>query len=137
MKRKKTIEYRVPYADTDQMGVVYYANYLEYFERVRNELLRDTDASYKMMEAQGVMLPVIEAVCRYKKSAVYDDLLEISAWVDGVKGPKVKICCEVRKDGTLLTEGHTVHACVNTKNMRPVRPPANIIELAQSKGDSK
>ena len=130
MKVKKTIEYRVPYADTDQMGVVYYANYLEYFERVRNELLRDTEASYKMMEAQGVMLPVSEAVCKYKKSAVYDDLLEISAWVESLKGPKVKICCEVRKDGELLTEGYTVHACVNTETMRPVRPPANIVELA-------
>jgi acyl-CoA thioester hydrolase len=131
MKEKKTIEYRVPYADTDQMGVVYYANYLVYFERVRNELLRDTVASYKMMEASGVMLPVIEAVCNYKKPAVYDDLLELTAWVEGLKGPKVKICCVVCKDGVVLAEGYTVHACVSMKTRRPVRPPVNIVELSK------
>ena len=132
MKKTKTIKYRVPYADTDQMGVVYYANYLIYFERVRNELLRDTQESYKMMEAAGVMLPVIEAVCNYKKPAVYDDLLEITAWVEETKGPRVKICCKVNSEKEFLAEGYTVHACIDTKTRRPVRPPANIVELSKN-----
>ena len=132
MKKTKTIKYRVPYADTDQMGVVYYANYLIYFERVRNELLRDTQESYKMMEEAGVMLPVIEAVCNYKKPAVYDDLLEITAWVEEIKGPRVKICCKVNNEKEFLAEGYTVHACIDTKTRRPVRPPANIVELSKN-----
>ena len=59
--------YRVPYADTDQMGVVYYANHLEYFERVRNEVLREAKLPYTLFEDQGVMLPVVEAHCNYKQ----------------------------------------------------------------------
>ncbi|NQZ58345.1 MAG: acyl-CoA thioesterase, partial [Lentisphaeraceae bacterium] len=67
--------YRVPYADTDQMGVVYYANFLTYFERVRNEFFRELKYSYRKLEQQGVMLPVVEAHCNYKQPALYDDLL--------------------------------------------------------------
>jgi acyl-CoA thioester hydrolase len=129
MRQKSTIQYRVPYADTDQMGVVYYANYLVYFERLRNELLRESDASYKNIESEGVMLPVIEAVCKYKKSAAYDDLIDISGWVEEIKGPKITICCEVRKNGELLAEGYTIHACVNTLTRRPVRPPKSLIAM--------
>lgn len=129
MKQKSTIQYRVPYADTDQMGVVYYANYLVYFERLRTELLRESKASYKDIEESGVMLPVIEAVCKYKKPAGYDDLLEISGWVEEIRGPKVKICCQVHKAGELLAEGHTIHACVDTKTRRPVRPPKSLKDL--------
>ncbi len=123
MKNKCFIEYRVPYADTDKMGVVYYANYLVYFERLRTELLRESGLPYLQMEQEGIMLPVIEAVCQYKKPAEYDDLLEISGWVDEIKGPKVKISCEVRKNGEILVYGHTVHACINVETRRPVRPP--------------
>ena len=92
-----SIEYRVPYADTDQMKVVYYANYLVYFERLRNELLRDTGYTYYKMEEDGLALPVIEAVCNYKSSARYDDLLTISGWVSEIKGVRVTIQCEVRR----------------------------------------
>jgi acyl-CoA thioester hydrolase len=129
MKQKSVIEYRVPYADTDQMGVVYYANYLVYFERLRSELLRESEASYKDIEKNGVMLPVIEAVCKYRKPARYDDLLDISGWVEEIKGPRVKICCEVRKDDDLLAEGYTIHACVDAKTRRPVRPPQSLKDM--------
>jgi len=129
MQNRAEIEYRVPYADTDKMGVVYYANYLVYFERLRTELLRDAGLSYFQMEEDGIMLPVIEAVCKYKKSATYDDLLTISGQVEEIKGPKVKISCEVRKNSELLVFGHTVHACINTETRRPVRAPSVLIEL--------
>ena len=132
MKKTSTIEYRVPYADTDKMGVVYYANYFVYFERLRTELLREAGFSYFEMEEKGVMLPVIEALCNYKKPAGYDDLLVISGWVEQIKGPKVKICCEVRKNNDLLVSGHTIHACVDVKTRRPVRPPKILIELTNS-----
>ena len=93
--RKTEIQYRVPYADTDQMGVVYYANYLVYFERLRNELLREDGLPYYEIEKLGIMLPVIEAVCKYRNPARYDDMLAFSGWVDEIKGVKIKICCEV------------------------------------------
>ncbi len=129
MQNKSVIKYRVPYADTDKMGVVYYANYLVYFERLRTELLREAGLPYLQMEEEGIMLPVIEAACYYKKPAAYDDLLEISGWVDEVKGPRVKIYCEVRKNGELLVFGHTVHACVDVNTRRPVRPPEILSEM--------
>ncbi len=77
--------YRVPYADTDQMGVVYYANFLVYFERVRNEILRDINYSYSDMGKNGFMLPVIEAHCEYGIPAKYDDYLILRYWGGLVK----------------------------------------------------
>ena len=127
--KKSVILYRVPYADTDQMGVVYYANYLVYFERLRNELLREAGIPYLEIEKRGIMLPVIEAVCKYKNPARYDDLLEISGWVQEVRGAKIIINCEVRKNGELLVEGHTVHACVDIASRRPIRPPDDFEKL--------
>ncbi|NOY75097.1 MAG: (d)CMP kinase [Kiritimatiellaeota bacterium] len=123
MGKTTTMEYRVAYADTDKMGVVYYANYLVYFERLRNELLRDAGLPYAEMEKRGVMLPVVEAVCNYKKAAEYDDLLTISGWVEETGKTHVKICCEVRKNGNLLVSGHTVHVCVDIGTWRPIRFP--------------
>lgn len=125
------ISYRVPYADTDKMGVVYYANYLIYFERLRNELLREAGLPYAEFEARGLMLPVIEATCRYHAPAIYDDLLTIVGWVGEVKGPRLTICCEVRRNGELLARGHTVHACVNILTRRPVRPPPELVALVE------
>ena len=116
-----SLAYRVPYADTDQMQVVYYANYLTYFERARNELLRDCGCSYRELESRGVGLPVAEAHVRYLAPATYDDLLELIAWFEGIQGVRVTIRCEVRRDGRLLAEGHTVHAHVDLKSLRPIR----------------
>ena len=96
---KVTIEYRVPYADTDMMGVVYYANYLVMFERARNELMRRCGYSYAECEKEGFALPVTHAECDYRASARYDDVLEISAWVQSMKGVRIEIACEVRRKG--------------------------------------
>ena len=85
------ISYRVPYADTDQMGVVYYANYLEYFERSRTELLRSAGLPYSELERLGLFLPVSEAHCRYLAPAHYDDLLTLRSWVAEVKGVRLRI----------------------------------------------
>ncbi|MBQ7403215.1 MAG: acyl-CoA thioesterase [Lentisphaeria bacterium] len=129
-----SIEYRVPYADTDQMKVVYYANYLVYFERLRNELLRNTGCTYFQMEEEGYALPVIEAVCHYKASAKYDDLLTISGWVAEVKGVRVTIACEVRRGEELLVSGHTVHACIDMNTGRPCRVPASLAQAVEQQG---
>lgn len=132
---KTEIKYRVPYADTDQMGVVYYANYLEYFERLRNELLRDLGKPYPQIEKEGIMLPVIEAHCNYYQPAKYDDLLIIIGWVAEVKGAKIKINCEIRNGETLLAEGWTIHACVDIKTRRPLRVPQFFSTIDRQSGN--
>ena len=120
-----TIEYRVPYADTDNMGVVYYANYLVMFERARNELMRKCGYTYKECEAEGWALPVTHAELDYKGSAKYDDLLEITAFVQSQKGVRLEIACEIRRKGedAVLVRGFTRHAFVSLQTFRPCPPP--------------
>ncbi len=124
--KKSQLFYRVPYADTDQMGVVYYANFLVFFERVRNEILRDINYSYLDMEKNGLILPVIEAHCEYSIPAKYDDYLEILGWFGENKGCRVKVFCEVRRDNILLASGYTIHACLSSTTKKPIRLPAEI-----------
>lgn len=119
--------YRVPYADTDQMGVVYYANFLVYFERSRNEALRALSLTYREMEEQGFLLPVIEAHCQYRQPARYDDLLTIRGWFTREGRTRVRASCEVHRGDTLLAEGYTIHACVSRETMRPVRLPETFL----------
>ena len=107
-------------------------NYLVYFERLRNELLRNTGFTYHQMEESGLALPVIEAVCHYKASARYDDLLTISGWVSEIKGVRVTIQCEVRRGEELLVSGHTIHACIDIRTGRPCRVPANLHSIVET-----
>ena len=132
MLKVKT-EYRVPYADTDQMGVVYYGNYLTIFERARNELMRAGGYTYKRCEEDGWMLPVIHAELDYKSPAKYDDLLEITAYVKSMKGVRLEIACEVRRKGedAILVSGYTRHCFVSTRTFRPVPPPADFLSYYQ------
>ena len=127
--RKTVMDYRVPYADTDQMGVVYYGNYLTIFERARNELMRECGYTYRECEAEGWMLPVIHAEVDYRSPARYDDLLEVTAYVRLVKGVRIEIACEVRRKGeeALLASGFTRHCFVSTKTFRPVPPPERLL----------
>jgi len=127
--RKITMEYRVPYADTDQMGVVYYGNYLTLFERARNELMRSCGYTYRECEAEGWMLPVIHAEVDYKSPARYDDLLEVTAYVQQQKGVRLEIACEVRRKGedAVLAKGFTRHCFVSTGDFRPVAPPPRFL----------
>ncbi len=107
---------RVIYGDTDQMGMVYYGNYLRYFEIARTELLRQAGATYRAFsEASGLRLPVAEAHVRYRQSARYDDELALFAAVPRLGGASARFEYEIRRlpDGALLVEGHTLHACVD------------------------
>ena len=128
--RKIVTEYRVPYADTDQMGVVYYGNYMALFERARNELMRACGYTYKQSEAEGFLLPVVHAEADYKSPAKYDDLLEISAWVQLQKGVRIEIACEVRRKGeeAVLAKGYTRHVFVSTEDFRPCPPPQRFLD---------
>ena len=124
-----SIKYRVPYADTDMMGVVYYGNYLTLFERCRNELMRSTGPSYKQLEEGGVMLPVVEAHVDYKSPAKYDDVLTVTGWLAEARGVRIKVRCVVCRGEELLASGHTVHCCVSTGTKRPVRVPEFFLNL--------
>lgn len=121
-------QYRVSYGDTDQMGVVYYANYLELFERGRTEMLRAAGMSYKEMEKRGIVFPVIEAFCKYHSSAHYDDLLTLRSYVGEIGRVKVKICCEVYREETLLVSGHVVLGSINW-DKRPQKLPQDFLDI--------
>lgn len=118
--------YRVPYADTDQMGYVYYANYLVYFERGRNELMRAMEFTYKELEKLGIGLPVTECHVTYHTPAKYDDVLTIRARLAEFKGLHLVVACQVERDGVVLAEGYTKHAFIDMKSGRPVRIPSDV-----------
>jgi acyl-CoA thioester hydrolase len=121
---------RVRYAETDRMGVVYYANYLVWFEVGRTEWLRETGWTYRAMEDEGLALPVIEAHCEYRLGAKYDDELEIRTRGRLVSPVRIAFDYEVvrRSDATVVATGHTVHATIDRAG-RPVRLPARVKEL--------
>lgn len=127
-----SVDYRVPYADTDQMGFVYYGNYLTYFERSRNELMRAAGFTYKELEALGVGLPVIEAKVNYHSPAKYDDLIRIVADCEFKGGIRLQVNCHVYNGEVLLAEGYTIHAFMNLSTGRPMRPCQEFIDAFKS-----
>ena len=131
---KNEIVIRIPYADTDQMGMVYYANYLVYFERGRTEWLRANGLSYKKIEEKGVYFPVIEASLRYLGPARYDDEIRVVTSVGEVKPASVEFLYEIFLGEKLITTGKTRHPLVNSA-FRPIRLPAEIKELFEKAVD--
>ena len=124
------IQVRVRYAETDQMGVVYHGNYAQYFEMGRVEWLRNLGVSYKAMEAQGVMLPLVSLTMQYKKPARYDDLLTIKTLLKSQKSVKLEFDYEVYNEaGELLTTANSVLVFVSIETGRPVMPPDYFVEL--------
>ena len=113
---------RVRYKDTDQMGLVYYANYFVWFEVGRAEFLRSLGMSYKSLEQSEIFLPVIEAYCEYKFPARYDDELKVVAALKMLQEVRLGFQYDIYKVGeedTLLASGETIHAFVNQKG-RPL-----------------
>ena len=122
---------RVRYAETDKMGVVYYANYFVWFEVGRTDLLREQGWSYRNMEADGYALPVVEAHCQYAHSARYDDELDVRTTGTLLSPVRVRFDYEVvRADNTetVIASGHTVHAVLDAAG-RPRRLPERVREL--------
>jgi acyl-CoA thioester hydrolase len=122
-------ELRVRYAETDQMGVVYYANYLVWFEVGRVEFLRSLGFDYKQMEIEdGCLLPVVEANCRFKAPARYDDVILIEAWPVVLRGSLLKFAYRViraatpREAQTVLAEGDTVHIVCDASMQKCLLP---------------
>jgi acyl-CoA thioester hydrolase len=121
---------RVRYAETDKMGVVYYANYLVWFEIARTDWLRETGWTYRSMEADGFSLPVIEAHCEYTASARYDDEIEIKTTARLLSPVRLAFDYTAWRpvDNQAVASGYTVHASLD-RSGRPVRLPARVKEL--------
>jgi len=105
---------RVRYAETDQMGVVYHANYLIWFEVGRVELMREMGVPYRMLEEEGALIPVVEVTARYMASARYDDVLIVRTFVAGLRGSIIRLRYMILRaeDELLLCEGESVHLVV-------------------------
>ena len=121
-------ELRVRYGDTDRMGWVYYGNYLRWFEVGRAEMLRALGRSYRAVEQEdGVLLPVLDAGCRYFRGARYDERVTIETGVLASGRASVTFGYRVRgEDGAVCAVGFTEHCCTNA-NARLVRPPAALL----------
>ena len=120
---------RVRYAETDQMGYVYYGNYAQYYEVGRVEALRQIGTSYKEMEEDGVMLPVFTSNIRYIKPAVYDDLLVIKTSIKTLPSVRISFDYEIyNQKNELLNVANTVLVFINMKTNRPCKAPTSFLE---------
>lgn len=113
---------RPRYEETDQMGVIYHANYFNWFEVGRSEWFRTLGYTYRELEAQGIILPVLECNCNFIKPAKYDVEVIVKTEVEVVKGIRIKLKYTVsrKSDGELLARGFTWHGFVD-KDLKPVK----------------
>lgn len=125
--RESACRVRVRYAETDKMGVVYYANYFVWFEVGRTELLRTLGWSYSQMENDGITLPVIEAHCEYRQPARYDDELEIRTRARVVSPVRIEFQYDAVRvaDQVVAATGATVHVFIDERG-RPCRMPERV-----------
>lgn len=124
---------RVRYAETDQMGYVYYGNYATYFEVARTEMLRVTGISYKELEEMGVMMPVIEMQTKYHHPAKYDELITIRVSIK--EKPSIRIVFDYEvfdEKGKLLNTGMTILVFVDMARNRPCKPPQIFLDKLES-----
>ena len=115
---------KVYYKDVDQMGIVYYSRYFEYFEEARTELLNSIGLDVTSIENDGIQLPVIESHCEYSKGAKFEQDLIIKTMIRDIPKARLKIDYNVYKDysNELLVKGYTVHAFINRKG-RAIKIP--------------
>jgi len=128
-----TTTIRVRYADTDQMGYVYYGNYARYFEVGRVEALRSLGIAYKDLEAHGIMMPVLENYSKYIRPAYYDDLLSLRVMVKEIPGTRIRFDYEITNaEGSLLHTGYTVLVFMSAETRKVVSFPTYIRQAIES-----
>lgn len=124
---------RVRYGETDQMGYCYYGNYAQFFEVGRVELLRNLGLSYKKLEEQGIMLPVLDYTVKYIRPALYDDLLTITTKIVEVKGARVYFEYEIHnEEEVLISVASTTLVFIDKKTMKPTQPTESFIASLKS-----
>lgn len=123
------LKFRVRYSETDQMSYVYYGNYATYFEMGRVEWLRNIGTSYKEMESNGIMLPVLNLNVNYLKPAKYDDLLKLKTTIKKIPSARIEFDFEIfNQKNELLTTGFTSLVFIDMKRNRPTKCPQNLLE---------
>jgi len=130
---KHEVKMRVRYAETDQMGYVYYGNYATYFEVARVEALRSLGFRYRNLEEQGILMPVRELNTRFIQPAKYDDLLTIKVSIREMPDVKIIFDYEVfNEEGAKLSTGNTTLVFVNNKTNKLVRCPRPLAILLEN-----
>ncbi|MDR1169902.1 MAG: acyl-CoA thioesterase [Prevotellaceae bacterium] len=124
------VQIRTRYNETDKMGVIYHANYINYYEIARTEMLRNTGIySYSEMETAGIMMPVVEIQSKYILPAYYDENLTVRVIIKEMPTVKMTFCYEIfNEKQELLNIGTTVLAFMNSKTRRPCRPPQKLTD---------
>lgn len=124
---------RVRYADTDAMKFVYYAKYFEYFEEGRSELLRSIGIPYTLIEKQGILIAVVEAYAKYRRSARYDDLLTVETTLAEMPVARIRLQYRIFSEGEKepIVEGYTVHSFLHAETGKPTRAPAMFLQILQ------
>lgn len=126
-------ELRVRYGETDQMGVVYHGNYAQYFEVGRVEWLRKYGVSYKQMEENGIMLPVISLSVKFIKSARYDDLIKVRTQLVKLPSASIEFNYEILNEkNELLATGNTTLVFMDVNRNRPTRCPQYVLDKLQN-----
>jgi acyl-CoA thioester hydrolase len=130
MAKRFYSEVRVIYADTDAMGVAYHGNFVKWFEIGRTEYLRQIGFPYAALEKDGIWLPVTELVCKYKRPAFYDDLLDIVTHVEDLGGASIVMGYEILRKGSgePLATGETRHGITDCE-LKPVRLKKRLPDL--------
>jgi acyl-CoA thioester hydrolase len=129
---KTETKVRVRYAETDQMGYVYYGNYATYYEVGRVEAMRNIGFSYKNMEEEGIMMPALENYSKYFKPGRYDELLTIQVEIKEMPGIRIRFDCTIFNEaGEVINIGHTLLTFVKKDTHKPCRPPKDLLALMQ------
>ncbi len=124
------IPIRVRYGETDQMGVVHHGNYALYIEMGRIEWLRKLGISYKKMEEEGIMLPVISMQLNFKKSARYDDVIKVKTELKKIPIATIEFDYEITNENDeIITTANTVLAFIDIKRNKPIRAPKYILDI--------
>jgi acyl-CoA thioester hydrolase len=122
------IKYRVCYADTDKMGYVYYGNYARLYEIARVETLRSLGVSYKVLEDNGIGLPVFEHYSKFHASGLYDDVLTVICHVNRLPSAKIEFSYEIKNEDLLLiNEGKTTLVFMDMAKKKVIKSPEWII----------
>jgi len=126
------IAIRVRYGETDQMGIVYHGNYPQYLEMGRIEWLRKLGVSYRKMEEDGIMLPVLSLNINFKKSAYYDDVIKVKTQLQKMPSARIEFDYEITNiQGEIITTANAVLAFVNSITKKPIRCPKYILDKLQ------
>ncbi|MEJ5303137.1 MAG: acyl-CoA thioesterase [Bacteroidales bacterium] len=125
-----TTQLRVRYAETDTMGYVYYGNHPTYYEVARTELMRSLGSSYRKLEEEGIMMPVISLQIHYKQPAFYDDLLNIRTVIKALSPTRITFGYEIfNESGDLINVGETTLIFISSSSKKPVRAPSWFLDL--------